>query len=214
MGCYLGSLAILKNKEQPSLFLNIAEEYNFFSGISVNTKGNLLFLYPCIYDKGHVKMPILILDIQKNIFSYFYTGNANPCYTVVEVKENHIYFRVHPNVQAAYTKEISAPSEADESGYRLRFSLEDGDKVNVGGYVISREGNKICTDRSALFEKFPNHRVKFETPELKDGFEIEAYVNPNQISVFVNNGEAVITNTVYDLKKEINTNVKVKIETL
>lgn len=56
--------------------------------------------------------------------------------------------------------------------------------------------------------------MKFETPELKDGFEIEAYVNPNQISVFVNNGEAVITNTVYDLKKEINTDVRVKIETL
>ena len=133
---------------------------------------------------------------------------------VVEVQKDHIYFRVHPNVQAVYTKEISELSEADESGYRLRFSLEDGDKVNVGGYVISREGNKICTDRSALFEKFPNHRVKFETPELKDGFEIEAYVNPNQISVFVNNGEAVITNTVYDLKKEINTDVRVKIETL
>ena len=132
---------------------------------------------------------------------------------VVEVQKDHIYFRVHPNVQAVYTKEISEPSEADESGYRLRFSLEDGDKVDVGGYVISRKGDKICTDRSCLFGKYPNHRVKFETPEMK-GFEIEVYVNPNQISVFVNNGEAVITNTVYDLKKEINTNVKVKIETL
>ena len=56
--------------------------------------------------------------------------------------------------------------------------------------------------------------MKFETPELKDGFEIEAYVNPNQISVFVNDGEAVITNTVYDLGKEIETDVKMKIETL
>lgn len=56
--------------------------------------------------------------------------------------------------------------------------------------------------------------MKFETPELKDGFEIEAYVNPNQISVFVNNGEAVITNAVYDLGKEIETDVKMRIETL
>ena len=56
--------------------------------------------------------------------------------------------------------------------------------------------------------------MKFETPELKDGFEIEAYVNPNQISVFVNDGEAVITNTVYDLGKEVNTDVRVRIETL
>jgi len=46
------------------------------------------------------------------------------------------------------------------------------------------------------------------------GFEIEVYVNPNQISVFVNDGEAVITNAVYDLGKEIETDVKMRIETL
>ena len=132
---------------------------------------------------------------------------------VVEVKDNHIYFRVHPNVQAAYTKEISTPSEADESGYRLRFSLEDGDKVDVGGYVISRKRDKICTDRSCLFGKYPNHRVKFETPEMK-GFEIEVYVNPNQISVFVNDGEAVITNAVYDLEEKIEADVAITIETI
>jgi len=79
--------------------------------------------------------------------------------------------------------------------------------------VISRKGDKICTDRSCLFGKYPNHRVKFETPEMK-GFEIEVYVNPNQISVFVNDGEAVITNAVYDLGKEIETDVKMRIETL
>ena len=56
--------------------------------------------------------------------------------------------------------------------------------------------------------------MKFETPEMKDGFEIEVYVNPNQISVFVNDGEAVITNAVYDLGKEIETDVKMRIETL
>ena len=133
---------------------------------------------------------------------------------VVEVKDGRIYFHVHPNIQAAYTREISAPSEADESGYRVRFSLKDGEKVNIGGYLIYRAGNKICTDRSELYKKFPNFRVKFETPELKDGFEMEVYVNPNQISVFVNNGEAVITNTVYNLGENIETDVKMRIETL
>ena len=120
MGCYLGSLAILKNKEQPSLFLNIAEEYNFFSGISVNTKGNLLFLYPCIYDKGHVKMPILILDIQKSIFSYFYTGNANPCYTVVEVKENLFKIKADP-YQKKQDKKLKALSRKKIRLNRLKW---------------------------------------------------------------------------------------------
>lgn len=128
---------------------------------------------------------------------------------VVEVKNGHIYFRVHPNVQKAYTKVINTPSEADECGYRLRFSLEEGEKVNIGGYVISREGNKICTDRSSLYQKFPDYRVKFSTPELKDGFELEVYVNPNLIEVFVNNGEAVISSAVYNLGKEIISDVPV-----
>lgn len=133
---------------------------------------------------------------------------------VVEAKENHIYFRVHPNIQAAYIREISAPYEADESGYRVRFSLKDGEKVNIGGYIIYREGSRICTDRSSLYRKFTNHRVQFTTPELKEGFELEVYVNPNLIEVFVNDGEAVISNTVYDLGKEIETDVKMRIETL
>ena len=79
--------------------------------------------------------------------------------------------------------------------------------------MISRKGDKICTDRSCLFEKYPNHRVKFETPEMK-GFEIEVYVNPNQISVFVNDGEAVITNAVYDLEEKIEADVAITIETI
>lgn len=133
---------------------------------------------------------------------------------IVEVQKGHMYFRVHPNIQAAYTREISAPSEAEECGYRLRFSLKDGEKVNIGGYVIYREGNRICTDRSSLYRKFSNHRVQFSTPELKEGFALEVYVNPNLIEVFVNDGEAVISNTVYDLGKEIETDVTMKIETL
>ena len=55
--------------------------------------------------------------------------------------------------------------------------------------------------------------MKFETPEMK-GFEIEVYVNPNQISVFVNDGEAVITNAVYDLEEKIEADVAITIETI
>ena len=74
---------------------------------------------------------------------------------VVEVKENHIYFRVHPNVQAAYTREISAPSEADESGYRLRFSLEDGDKGKCRRICdFQRRRTKSVLTEAAFTENF------------------------------------------------------------
>lgn len=45
--------------------------------------------------------------------------------------------------------------------------------------------------------------MQFETPELKDGCGVEIYVEPNLIEVFVNEGEYVITNVVYDLGDKI-----------
>lgn len=118
---------------------------------------------------------------------------------VVEVKENHIYFRVHPNVRSAYSKQIAAPSEADEAGYRLEADMQEGDTICIGGYDIRRKGNRICTDRSRVFRNHPDYRMQFETPELREGCHVEVYVEPNLIEVFVNEGEYVITNVVYDL---------------
>ena len=58
------------------------------------------------------------------------------------------YFRVHPNIRAVYTKKIVSPADAKDGEYRLRFSLEDGEAVDVGGYRIYRNGEQIFTDRS------------------------------------------------------------------
>lgn len=85
---YVGFLAIIKNKEKPSLFLNI-KDFQFCGNMSANSKGNLIFLQPSIYDrKAHrMKRPILIIDIEKNRFAYRDTNNLNPCYTVAELKD-------------------------------------------------------------------------------------------------------------------------------
>lgn len=122
---------------------------------------------------------------------------------LVEVKQGHIYFRVHPNIKSAYTKKIGKPAEADEAGYCFEAELADGEEVNIGGYRIFRKGGRICTDRSQVFCKRPDYRMEFETPELKDGYRIEVYVDANLIEVYVNDGEYVITNMIYGLGDEI-----------
>lgn len=87
---YQGFLAIIKNREKPSLFLNITEGFNFCDNISANTEGNLIFLQPSLYNKetGVVKRPILIIDVEKNMFSYYNTDNINPCYKIVQLNKN------------------------------------------------------------------------------------------------------------------------------
>ena len=122
---------------------------------------------------------------------------------VVEVEDGHIYFRPHPNVGRQFCRRIESPLEAETAGYRVSFDLKDGETVNIGGYRIFRKGNRICTDRSEVFCDCDNYRMQFSTPEVKEGYSLDVYVDDNLIEVFVNNGEYVISNIVYGLKKEI-----------
>lgn len=131
---------------------------------------------------------------------------------VVEVKNGHIYFRVHPNVDKMFTRRIYSAGEADRAGYKVSAELNDGGVIDIGGYRILRKGGRICTDRSEVFVKNDDYTMKFESPEVKEGYRLDIYVDPNMIEVFINNGEYVITNAVYNLGEEIQTEDVEKLE--
>ena len=40
-------------------------------------------------------------------------------------------------------------------------------------------------------------QTEFSTPDLKDGFQIDVYVDPNLIEVFVNDGELAMSTVIY-----------------
>lgn len=123
---------------------------------------------------------------------------------VCEVKEGHIFFRPHPSVKARFSRKISAP----EGIFMVKSRLSDGASLNIGGYVVRNENNRIITDRSAVIRNHTEICNIFETPALDGAAEIEAYIDGNMIEVFVNNGEYVITNAVYDLSDELSGNAE------
>ena len=109
MGNDQGFLAILKNKQKPELVLNIADGFNFCVNFSANSAGNLIFLQPSIYDRSSNRLlrPILILDLQKNCFSYVPTENYSPAYRIVEKSAS--VFQVQANErQRNNTKQLAA----------------------------------------------------------------------------------------------------------
>lgn len=122
---------------------------------------------------------------------------------VVEVRDGHIFFPMHPNVRAAYSQEIPAGSQRAKDGYLVSLDLEDGEELDVGGFVIRREGDRICTDRSAVFPSFPGAHLRSETPALKGGCHLDVVVDKDLVEVFVNEGECVISNAVYGLEDKI-----------
>ncbi len=119
---------------------------------------------------------------------------------IVDVKNNHVYIRPHTNVKNSFVTKLSAPKK---SGYMLKTTLKNGESINVGGYVIKRENDKIMTDRSKVFNIKGNYRLIAETPVINDGYELEIYVDEHLVEVFINNGEYVISNVVYGLTEEI-----------
>ena len=91
----------------------------------------------------------------------------------------------------------------------LKATLNDGERLSVGGYELEMKDLRLTADRSAVIGKNAELETRFETPELPAAAELEIFVDENMIEVFVNGGEYVITNTVYGLSDKIIGNAEI-----
>ena len=124
---------------------------------------------------------------------------------VCEIKNGHILFTPHPDVRNLFTKKVSEPKGA----YMLKATLDEGERLSVGGYDLEMKNRRLTADRSAVIGKNTELETRFETPELPAAAELEIFVDENMIEVFVNGGEYVITNTVYGLSDKIIGNAEI-----
>lgn len=122
---------------------------------------------------------------------------------VVERRGEHIYFHLHPAIRQAFCKPITCASQAGKGGYLIQTTLRDGEELNIGNYRIYRKEGKLYADRSALGIAEDGFQMISKTPPLKDGDQIEVIVDANMIEIFANDGEFVITHTVYDLAPHV-----------
>lgn len=122
---------------------------------------------------------------------------------VVEMENGHIYFRLHPDVRSACSREIREISQASSDGWRAVFDLEEGQQVDLGGFRIRRSGGRVYTDRSSVYPVSGEDRLISSTPVLPGGCRLEVLAGQNIIEVFVNDGEYVISSSVYGLTDQI-----------
>ena len=131
---------------------------------------------------------------------------------IVERKGRHIYFRMHPNLRAAYSRKITQVGQAMPEGYMAVFDLEEGEQVDLGGFQIRRQDGKVRTDRTAVYPAFEGAHLISETPELKGECHLEVLVDENLVEIYVNDGEYVISNAVYGLKPVLSAGKEKKIQ--
>jgi len=129
---------------------------------------------------------------------------------IVEAENGHVFFKLHPNIRNAYSEEISDVKEASPAGYRICLTLKEGERINIGGFLVYRNENRVVTDRSAVYPNFKGSHLVSETPKLAGDVNLEILVDDNLVEVFVNDGEYVISNAVYGLKREVEMSPSVK----
>lgn len=128
---------------------------------------------------------------------------------VVEVEEGHIYFRVHPAVDAYFDEELPSVESLLEKGplgrsvCRLKAELHPAERLDIGGYKIWIEEDSVKTDRSEVFDNIEGYRVGGSTPGLSGKYELDIFIDSNLIEIFVNGGQYVLSHVVYGLKRYI-----------
>ena len=124
---------------------------------------------------------------------------------MVEVEEGHVYFRIPPQVEEYFVRETE-DRHCLKTGkaYRIQTVLEEGERLEIGGYQIWVEDGYVKTDRSQVYKGIEGYRTTAATPKSLENHRLDIFVDANLIEVFVNEGEYVISHVVYDLGNEVN----------
>ncbi|WP_240036722.1 glycoside hydrolase family 32 protein [Paenibacillus amylolyticus] len=119
---------------------------------------------------------------------------------VIEVEDEQIYFRVHPEVETHFKTRIPVEQINYAKPFQLKVVLRELQVLDIGGYRVWLEDGRVHTDRAEVFRDLDQYDLQFQTPELHGNCELNIFVEPNLIEIFVNQGQYVLSNVVYDLK--------------
>ena len=125
---------------------------------------------------------------------------------VVTIKNNRIYFSVHPEIEKQFSQSVSQFTLTN--AMKISVDVKEGSRLDIGGYKIWIEDQKVHIDRQDVFVReaklFNNDTkvgTKFSTPTLQDGCHLDIYVDTQVIEIYVNYGEYVLSNVVYGMKE-------------
>ncbi len=138
---------------------------------------------------------------------------------VIEVENGQICFRVHPEVEKYFDTEAEQlldeihPSHNDipvqmyypegsydipcAMPYRLKAVLKEGQELDIGGYRLWIEDDRVRADRSRVYKGIEGYRLTGNTPKLGGRYELDIFVDHNLIETFVNGGQYVLSHVVY-----------------
>ena len=122
---------------------------------------------------------------------------------VVNVKNDEVYFTIPEYIDKLFNKKVELSEFNAEEAYKLNVTLNEESILNIGGYKISVNKDKIVADRIEVFPELKRKGRVFNSSKLNGKYELKIYIDNGIIEIFINEGKYVISNIVYNLKSNI-----------
>lgn len=79
----------------------------------------------------------------------------------------------------------------------MKAVLKEGQELDIGGYRLWIEDDRVRADRSRVYKGIEGYRLTGNTPKLGGRYELDIFVDHNLIETFVNGGQYVLSHVVY-----------------
>ena len=134
---------------------------------------------------------------------------------VLKEKEGKIIQELYPEIKNSFNQEIQDISF--DQPFQLKTTLNKDSSLNLGGFKIDIQDDCLHLNREEVSIQENKVCNDVISPKLQGHYDIELYYDHHVFEIYINGGEYVMSQVVYDLKDQIviqNTEYKVYVRSL
>lgn len=87
---------------------------------------------------------------------------------VIEVEDEQIYFRVHPEVETHFKTRIPVEQINYAKPFQLKVVFQEQQVLDIGGYRVWLEDGRVHTDRAEVFRDLDQYDLQFRLPSCME----------------------------------------------
>lgn len=120
---------------------------------------------------------------------------------ILEEKNGYLYQNVHPHIKRHFVLSKQIPTL--HHPFKIDISLYEGQSINFGNFIIKIRNDHLICDRSLTSIQHKKVCNVNSSPKLNLLCNLEIYYDYGIFEIFINNGQYVMSQIVYNLDLNI-----------
>ena len=137
------------------------------------------------------------------------------CQEFYKKKRVRLFKNLYPEIKNSFNHEIQEISF--DQPFQLKTTLNKDSSLNLGGFKIDIQDDCLHLNREEVSIQENKVCNDVVSPKLQGHYDIELYYDHHVFEIYINGGEYVMSQVVYDLNDQViiqNTEYKVYVRSL